>query len=211
MSGLSTVMAGLCALVSLGAIGTGWLSADMLRAEKSPQFAKAADVTIREWPGFVAGPKDAPPPPTAIPKSVEEAKPAPTPAAVTAPAPAAAPVPIAAKPAPTPETAPPKSVAVAPAPVIPKPAAAPKLPTAPKPVAVAAPAALPAAEPAESAAPAEEGTLNLRASDSADVFIDGKNVGWSPVTGKKVEAVRGQLARARSMRDRSRRLLEEVT
>ncbi|MBX7115581.1 MAG: PEGA domain-containing protein [Myxococcaceae bacterium] len=170
MNGLSTVMAGLFALVSLGAIGTGWLSGDTLRAEKSPQFAKAADVTVREWPGLLAGPKEAPVAPAAA-KPVEEAKPAP--AAVPAPAPVAAPpAPIAAKPA----TA-----------AVPKPA------PAPKPAAVAAPAAHPVApsvataEPAE-AAPAEEGTLNLSASDTADIFIDGKKVGSSPVTGKKVKA-----------------------
>lgn len=33
-----------------------------------------------------------------------------------------------------------------------------------------------------------EGVLNLRASDTADVFVDGKKVGTSPVEGLKVKA-----------------------
>jgi hypothetical protein len=37
-------------------------------------------------------------------------------------------------------------------------------------------------------APVGEGTLNLRASDTADVFVDGKKVGGSPVEGLRVRA-----------------------
>lgn len=37
-------------------------------------------------------------------------------------------------------------------------------------------------------APAPEGHLNLRASDTADVFVDGKKVGSSPVLGFKAKA-----------------------
>jgi hypothetical protein len=33
-----------------------------------------------------------------------------------------------------------------------------------------------------------EGVLNLRASDTADVYVDGKKVGGSPVDGLKVRA-----------------------
>jgi hypothetical protein len=33
-----------------------------------------------------------------------------------------------------------------------------------------------------------EGVLNLRASDTADVYVDGKKVGGSPIEGLKVKA-----------------------
>lgn len=45
------------------------------------------------------------------------------------------------------------------------------------------------AEPAKAeAAPVGEGLLNLRASDTADVYVDGKKAGGSPVLGLKVKA-----------------------
>lgn len=96
---------------------------------------------------------------------------APKPAAEAPAAPVAAAEP---KPAPAPE---PKPVAAAEP--KPTPAAEPKPPPAePKPAAVAA-----APKP-----PPAEGQLNLRASDTADVFVDGKKAGTSPVLGFKVKA-----------------------
>jgi len=44
------------------------------------------------------------------------------------------------------------------------------------------------APPPPPAAPVGEGVLNLRASDTADVFVDGKKVGGSPIEGLKVRA-----------------------
>lgn len=56
-------------------------------------------------------------------------------------------------------------------------------------VAVAKPdAGVRAAPPPPPSAPVGEGTLNLQASDTADVFIDGRKVGASPVLFFKVKA-----------------------
>ncbi len=85
----------------------------------------------------------------------------------------------------------PEPVAEKPAPVAEKPA-----PVAEKPAPVAEPVAekpAPVAEPvAEKPKPAPppppaEGLLNLRASDTADVFLDGKKVGGSPLLGVKAK------------------------
>jgi S1-C subfamily serine protease len=43
------------------------------------------------------------------------------------------------------------------------------------------------------AAPRREGSLNLRASDTADVFLDGKKAGGSPLLGIKVKAGKHQI------------------
>ncbi|MBX7101513.1 MAG: hypothetical protein K1X89_27610, partial [Myxococcaceae bacterium] len=104
--------------------------------------------------------------------------------------------PEAAPPAPAPEPKPAPAMAV---PDAPKPAAAPAPAPAPAPVAAPAPAPAPAAaaKPAEApkpaapkapAVPVAEGHLNLRASDTADVFVDGRKVGASPIAGFKVKA-----------------------
>ncbi|MCA2978283.1 MAG: PEGA domain-containing protein [Myxococcaceae bacterium] len=50
------------------------------------------------------------------------------------------------------------------------------------------PPATPKADAGAPAEPAREGTLNLRASETADVFVDGKKVGSAPVEGLKVKA-----------------------
>ncbi|MGV3622191.1 MAG: hypothetical protein ACO1OB_15310 [Archangium sp.] len=61
-----------------------------------------------------------------------------------------------------------------PAPVIEKPAPVAEKPAAPKP-------------PAPAASPVGEGVLNLRASDTADVYLDGKKLGGAPVLGVKAK------------------------
>ncbi|MCU0699052.1 MAG: hypothetical protein MUC96_21315 [Myxococcaceae bacterium] len=66
----------------------------------------------------------------------------------------------------------------------PTPAPTPPPAPAPKPDAGAAAPKPPAAPPQ----PVGEGYLNLRASDTADVFVDGKKVGGSPIEGLKVKA-----------------------
>ena len=88
--------------------------------------------------------------------------------------------PVAAKtpePVPEPVAKAPQPVAKAPEPVAKAPEPVAKAPTpvakAPEPVAVAA------------KAPAAEGMLNLRASDTADVYLDGKKLGGSPLLGIK--------------------------
>ncbi len=108
--------------------------------------------------------------------------------AAVVPAPVPVPVPVPAKeadelealkPAPVAEVKP----APAPAPVAAKPPPAPvaaKPPPSPKPAADAV-------VPATGGSAATFGQLNLRASDTADVFVDGKKVGGSPVLGHKVK------------------------
>ena len=58
---------------------------------------------------------------------------------------------------------------------------------APEPVAKAPTPVAKAPEPVVAAAkaPAAEGMLNLRASDTADVYLDGKKLGGSPLLGIK--------------------------
>lgn len=129
------------------------------------------------------------------PKAAEakpvEAKPAPAPVEAK-PAPAPAPKPVEAKPAPAeakPAPAPAPPPAPAPAPAEAKPAPA---PAEPKPAPVAAKPAPKAAPEGGGVVPATGGAapigqLNLRASDTADVYVDGKKVGGSPILGLKVK------------------------
>jgi hypothetical protein len=76
--------------------------------------------------------------------------------------------------------APPAVDAGTPAPLPPPPSP----PPAPRPDAGAAAPKPPPPPPA----PVGEGFLNLRASDTADVYVDGKKVGGSPIEGLKVKA-----------------------
>ncbi len=90
-------------------------------------------------------------------------------------------------------------VAVEPAPVVPAPVVVEAEPPAPKPVpepaaarppAPRAPRPSPSGEgvgPATGGAPGAVGQFNLRASDTAEVVVDGKRVGRSPVLGFKVK------------------------
>ena len=152
----------------------------------------APPIALRQFPQMVVS--------AGLPKTPVAEK-APEPVAEKAPEPVAekAPEPVAAKPEPV--VAKPEPVAVAkPAPVAAKPAPAVKPlepvaakpePVAPKPEPVAAkpePVA-PRPEPvaaAPKAAPAE-GMLNLRATDTADVYLDGKKLGGSPLMGIKAK------------------------
>ncbi|MDX2012286.1 MAG: hypothetical protein SFW67_18970 [Myxococcaceae bacterium] len=81
----------------------------------------------------------------------------------------AAPAPDAGVTSPTPTPTPPPTPAPTPAPKPDAGVAAPKPPPTPTP-------------------PVGDGYLNLRASDTADVFVDGKKVGGSPIEGLKVKA-----------------------
>lgn len=67
------------------------------------------------------------------------------------------------------------------APAVPAPA-----PVVPAPVAAPVPAPVVAKPPAPATA-SGDGVLNLQASDTADVFVDGKRMGASPVLGVKVK------------------------
>lgn len=161
-----SLLIGLCALLGLGAIAFGVLGALSLPAAGEHAVVTVAEVTLRPLPTLSA-----------------TAAPVPTPAAATDGGAAPAPVPVAevdagiAAPAPAPVPAPPVPPAPIPAPV---PAAKPDagVAAAPKPPAPAPPPV----------APAADGLLTLRASDTADVYVDGKKVGTSPVEGLKVKA-----------------------
>ncbi|MBK7861350.1 MAG: hypothetical protein IPJ65_22605 [Archangiaceae bacterium] len=178
----------LIALLTLGALGAwamGLKAAGGLSGEVKPM--PMPKVPMRAWPQLsgstVAVAAAAPAP----------AKPEPKPEPVAAPAPKPEPVkPEVAKPepvAPAPKPEPVAKPAPAPAPVQPKPAPAPAPEAAPKP-AVAAPA--PAAAPPP---PAEqgEGTVNLKASDTAEIVIDGRKIGPSPKLGLKLKAGRHKI------------------
>jgi hypothetical protein len=84
--------------------------------------------------------------------------------------------------APEPVAKTPEAPAKTPEPV----AKAPEPAKKPEPVAKASEPDARASPPA--AEPVEEGMLNFRASDTADVYVDGKRVGSSPVLGFKVKA-----------------------
>ncbi len=135
--------------------------------------------------------------PPEAPKPAEPAKtPEPVKPVAEAPKPPEPVKPVALAEAPkTPPPAPVAKAPEAPKPVAPAPIA--KAPEAPKPVVVAAaPKPPPAPAPAKAEKPEgesegedtapPEGILNLRASDTAEVFLDGKKLGGSPVTGIKV-------------------------
>lgn len=164
---------------------------------------KAPAVALRDFPQM-----------TAVGTAPEAAKtPEPVAAKTPEPEPAKTPEPVAAKtpepePAKTPEPAAkppepkaepvaakppePKAAPVAAKPPEPEPKAEPKAepaakPPEPKPEPVAAKPPEPKPEPVAAPAPKPEGILNLRASDTADVFLDGKKLGGSPLLGIKAK------------------------
>ncbi|MDP2269521.1 MAG: hypothetical protein Q8N23_10535 [Archangium sp.] len=145
----------------------------------------APPIVLRQFPEMGAS--------AALPKTPDAVKtPVAEPVAEKAPDPVAAkPEPVAAKPEPV--AARPEPVVAKPAPVAPKPepVAAKPEPVAPKPEPVAEkpePVA-PKPEPVVAApkAPPAEGMLNLRATDTADVYLDGKKLGGSPLMGIKAK------------------------
>jgi outer membrane biosynthesis protein TonB len=202
---VKTAIAAVLLLAAAGAIGMGIVSAPAAAASPT---RKIPAVVMRALPGQAAAPlaagvvaktepakggddleplaprptevKPAEPKPAAVeakPEPVAEAKPEPAkpepkPAAVAKPEPKPA------EPKPAPVAAEPKPAAIAakPPPAEPKPAAERKPPAT---NVGAAPAA---------GGGATDGAFNLRASDTADVYIDGRKVGGSPVLGHRVKA-----------------------
>jgi outer membrane biosynthesis protein TonB len=175
----------LVALFTLGALGAwamGLQSASTLSAETKP--LTVPKVAMRPLPQLQGGPAIA----AAAPKAEEPAKAAepaakpPEPAAKPAEPVAAAKPPEPAKTdvaAPAKQAEPPKTVAPTPQPK-PKPAPPPQPASdeggSPPPPAPAA------------AAPAGEGSINLKASDTAEVVVDGRKLGPSPKLGVKLKA-----------------------
>ncbi len=163
----------------------------------------APPIALRQFPQMVVSGAGLPRTPVAekAPEPVAEKAPEPVAAkpepVVAKPEPVAVkPEPVAAKPVPV--VKPPAPVAKLPAPVVkpPEPVAVkpvavkpePVEPT-PEPAAVKPEPAAPRPEPvvaAPKAAPAE-GMLNLRATDTADVYLDGKKLGGSPLLGIKAK------------------------
>ena len=138
----------------------------------------APPIALRQFPEMVA---NAAPPKTPVAK----------PAAEKAPVAEKTPEPVAAKPEPV--AARPEPVAPKPVPVVvkPEPVVAKPEPVAPKPepVAVKPEPVIAKPEPVAAApkAPPAEGVLNLRANDTADVYLDGKKLGGSPLMGIKAK------------------------
>lgn len=168
-------LAAIFGLLSLGAAALGATGAPDARLA----LAAPGPVALRAypaWPGNAGEPKAAPSElAPLVPAKPEPAKAPEPPPAAPEPKPAAA----MAAPEPTkPAAAPVPAPAAAPAPApTPAPAVVAKPPEAPKPAAPKAPAV-----------PVAEGHLNLRASDTADVFVDGRKVGASPIAGFRVKA-----------------------
>lgn len=174
MAALKWVAVAVFSLGALGALGMGFTSGSITR---EPNLATPPAVALRAFPAgnvvaAAAAPADAKKPA----EVAEAAPPEPKPTEVAA-----------AKP-PEPKPAEPKPAEVAaakppePKPAEPKPAAANPTAAAPAPVAAKPP------EPKPAAAPAAEGMMNLRASDTADVYLDGKKLGGSPLLGVKAKA-----------------------
>ena len=160
----------------------------------------APPIALRQFPEMVA---NAAPPKTPVAKPAAEKAPVaektpepvaakPEPVAVRPEPVAPKPVPVAVKPEPVvakkpePVVAKPEPVAPKPEPVVAKPEpVAPK----PEPVAVKPEPVIAKPEPVAAApkAPPAEGVLNLRANDTADVYLDGKKLGGSPLMGIKAK------------------------
>jgi len=157
-------------LAGAGALGMGFVSGGVSR---TPVLTSAPAITLRPFAegsiGAAAAPKAAEPvaEKPAEPVAEKPAEPA-----------AAKPEPVAAKPEPV--AAKPEPVAAKPEPVAAKPE-----PVAAKPEPVAAKPEPVAAKPPPP--PPAEGMLNLRASDTADVYLDGKKLGGSPLLGVKAK------------------------
>ena len=183
MAALKWLVVTVCGVLALGLAGLGVKSGMRLR-DHDAMPVSVAKVSMRPFPSvFVAGARVVPaktavepPAPMAAPEVIDAGalmKPAP---GVPAKADAGAAGVVAARP-----DAGAPAVAVAAKPAV--------VDAGVKPV-VAAPVPAPVAPvpaPAPVAAAASDAVLNLRASDTADVFVDGKRVGSSPVLGVKVK------------------------
>ncbi len=182
MGALKWLVVTVCGLLAVGLAGLGVKSSLRLREQNASPLV-IAKLSMRPLPPvFVTGATVVPPktpvePPAHVVEAADAGAPVKIDAGVAAKSdagtPAAAGV-VAAKPD-----------AEAAAPPVPKPAV---VDAGVKPVPVApVPAPAPVAPPPAAAA-ASDAVLNLRASDTADVFVDGKRVGSSPVLGVKVKA-----------------------
>ena len=197
MAALKWIFVVLFGLGSAGSLAMAFVEGGSSRTV-APRTAPA--LALRQFPDMVAvaGMPKAPdavktPEPVAAKTPEPVAAKTPEPVAAKTPEPVAAktPEPVAAKPpepvaAKTPEKTP-EPVAVKtpePAPVAKTPEKAPEAVAArpPEPVVAKPP------EPAAPKAPPPEGMLNLRASDTADVYLDGKKLGGSPLLGIKAKA-----------------------
>ena len=161
MAAAKWVLIGLCTLLGLGALAFGVLGGLSLPAGGPSSPVTVLPVALRPFPAMAAGAVTPTPPPTQPEPASDAGTPAP-PVVVDAGQP----------PAPAPAAKPDAGAAL------------PVQPPAAKPDAGAA-APRPAPPPPQ---PVGEGLLNLRATDTADVFVDGKKVGGSPVEGLKVRA-----------------------
>ena len=165
MAAVKWIFVALFSLGALGALGMGFTSS----VAREPVLATPPAIALRPFPrGAVAGAA-----PAGTPAAPVAAK-TPEPVAARPPEPVAAkaPEPVAAKPPAPAPARPPEPVA----------AKQPEAETTPEPVAAKPPAPAPAPAPAPVAAkpppPAvADGMLNLRASDTADVYLDGRKLG----------------------------------
>lgn len=173
MAALKWIVVVVFGLGGLGALGMGVLEGGAKGGMPQATLPPLALRAFPPVPGVVAQA------PAAAPAEPEKAPEEP----VKPPEPVAkAPEPVAKTPEPVAKTAEPVAKAAEPVAKVPEPEKAREPEKAPEPAAKAPPKAPPPA-----AAPAGEGTLNLRASDTADVYVDGKKVGGSPVMGFKAK------------------------
>lgn len=156
-----SVLIGVSGLLGLGALVFGVLGGLGVSDASLPPVT-VSEVRLRPFPGAAA------PLPTPAAADAGPSTPTPTPTPTPAPADAGAAV--------APEPVQDAGVA----------APAPTPPPAAKDAGVVAPPPPPRPNPPPQ--PVGEGVLNLRASDTADVYVDGKKVGGSPIDGLKVRA-----------------------
>jgi len=182
MEALKWVVVVIFSLGGFGALGMGILARGVKGGLPETSLPPLALRAMPPMPDAVAR---APAAPAAPEKPPEEPAKAPEPVAKTPAAPAKTPESEAKAPEPAKS---PEPVAKAPEPAkSPEPVAKASEP-AKKPEPVAKASEPDARAPPPAAEPVEEGMLNFRASDTADVYVDGKRVGSSPVLGFKVKA-----------------------
>jgi len=165
MAAVKWIFVALFSLGALGALGMGFTST----VSREPVLATPPAIALRPFPhGAVAGaaPAGTPAAPVAAktPEPVAARPPEPVAAKPPAPAPARPPEPVAAK--------------------------QPEAETTPEPVAAKPPAPAPAPAPVAAKPPppaVADGMLNLRASDTADVYLDGRKLGGTPLLGVKAK------------------------
>lgn len=159
MAVAKSVLIGLCGLLGLGALAFGVLAGLGLSAAGPQPPVTVAEVRLRPFPNA-----------TSAPPATGGGPAAPTDGGTTPVAP------------------PPDAGTTPPPAVVDAGAVAPVNPPTPPPAVKDAGVAVVPVRPPPPPQPVGEGILNLRASDTADVFVDGKKVGGSPVEGLKVRA-----------------------